>query len=213
MKDRFGAVSKVIVIILIALIVCSCVMLLFDSAFNGAVGDWFVANFIRYSEWENEGEYYYRETFRWSALKLFITYSAIALVVLWTGSIILTFVLSRKDHAKKVSKDTAKFIRSRLAQPEEMEFIPKEYSHITPYITEMQKQLSDSKLLVLEEVNKKMNSTVQHSLFVSSKWCDWTRANRIESLAIYVIKAPVLMEALITSWTSSKTLQGQPRSK
>lgn len=68
-------------------------------------------------------------------------------------------------------------------------------------------------LLFLEEVNKKMNSTVQHSLFVSSKWCDWTRANRIESLAIYVIKAPVLMEALITSWTSSKTLQGQPRSK
>ena len=56
---------------------------------------------------------------------------------------------------KKVSKDTAKFIRSRLAQPEEMEFIPKEYSHITPYITEMQKQLSHSKLLVLEEVNKK----------------------------------------------------------
>ena len=155
MKDRFGAVSKVIVIILITLIICSCVMLLFDSAFNGAVGDWFVANFIRYSEWENEGEHYYRETFRWSALKLFITYSAIALVVLWTGSIILTFVLSRKDHAKKVSKDTAKFIRSRLAQPEEMEFIPKEYSHITPYITEMQKQLSDSKLLVLEEVNKK----------------------------------------------------------
>ena len=155
MKDRFGAVSKVIVIILIALIICSCVMLLFDSAFNGAVGDWFVANFIRYSEWENEGEYYYRETFRWSALKLFITYSAIALVVLWTGSIILTFVLSRKDHAKKVSEDTAKFIRSRLAQPEEMEFIPKEYSHITPYITEMQKQLSHSKLLVLEEVNKK----------------------------------------------------------
>ena len=68
-------------------------------------------------------------------------------------------------------------------------------------------------LLFLEEVNKKMNSTVQHSLFVSSKWCDWTGANRVESLAIYVIKAPVLMEALITSWTSSKTLQGQPRSK
>lgn len=68
-------------------------------------------------------------------------------------------------------------------------------------------------LLFLEEVNKKMNSTVQHSLFVSPTWCDWTGASRVESLAIYVIRAPVLMEALITSWTSSKTLQGQPRSK
>ena len=155
MKDRFGAISKVIVIILIAMIICGCVMIFIDSALNGTVGDWFVANFIRYSEWENEGEHYYRETFKWSALKLFLTYSAVALVVLWTGSIILTFVLSRKEHAKKVSKDTAKYIRSRLTQQDEMEHIPKEYAHITPYLKEMQKQISDSKRLVLEEVNKK----------------------------------------------------------
>lgn len=56
-------------------------------------------------------------------------------------------------------------------------------------------------LLFLEEVNKKMNSTVQHSLFVSSKWCEWPWANRVASLAIYVIRAPVLMQALITTWT------------
>lgn len=56
-------------------------------------------------------------------------------------------------------------------------------------------------LLFLEEVNKKMNSTAQHSLFVSSKWCDWTWASCVESWAIYVIRAPVLMEALITTWT------------
>lgn len=35
-------------------------------------------------------------------------------------------------------------------------------------------------LLFLEEVNKKMNSTVQHSLFVSSKWCDWPWARAVE---------------------------------
>lgn len=56
-------------------------------------------------------------------------------------------------------------------------------------------------LLFLEEVNKKMNSTAQHSLFVSSKWCDWPQASCVESLAIYVIRAPVPMEALITTWT------------
>lgn len=58
-------------------------------------------------------------------------------------------------------------------------------------------------LLFLEEVNKKMNSTAQHSLFVSSKWCDWTWASCVASLAIYVIWAPVLMEALITTWTQA----------
>ena len=46
--DKFGAISKVIVILLIALILCSCAMLLIDSAFNGTVGDWFVAHFIKY---------------------------------------------------------------------------------------------------------------------------------------------------------------------
>ena len=44
--DKFGAISKVIVILLIALILCSCAMLLIDSAFNGTVGDWFVAHFM-----------------------------------------------------------------------------------------------------------------------------------------------------------------------
>lgn len=63
-------------------------------------------------------------------------------------------------------------------------------------------------LLFLEEVNKKMNSTAQHSLFVSSKWCDWTRASRVASLAIYVIGAPVLMEALITTWTGLEDPSG-----
>lgn len=63
-------------------------------------------------------------------------------------------------------------------------------------------------LLFLEEVNKKMNSTAQHSLFVSSKWCDWTRASRVESLAIYVIRDPVLMEAWITTWTQLEDPSG-----
>jgi hypothetical protein len=55
--------------------------------------------------------------------------------------------------------------------------------------------------LFLEEVNKKMNSIAQHSLFVSSKWCDWPQASHVQSFAICVIWAPVLMEALITAWT------------
>ena len=93
--DKFGAISKVIVIILIALILCSCAMLFVDSAFNGTVGDWFEDHFIRFSQWEEDGKHYYRETFNWSALKTFLTYFAIGLVVLWTGSIILTFVISR----------------------------------------------------------------------------------------------------------------------
>ena len=152
--DKFGAISKVIVIILIALILCSCAMLFVDSAFNGTVGDWFVEHFIRFSQWEQDGKHYYRETFNWSALKTFLTYFAIGLVILWTGSIILTFVISRRSHAKKVSLNTAKHIRNRLA--EEVDGWPsREYGHITPYIDDIRKQISDSKKLVLDEVSKK----------------------------------------------------------
>lgn len=53
-----------------------------------------------------------------------------------------------------------------------------------------------------------MNSTAQHSLFVSSKWCDWNPANLIESWAIFVISALVLMEALITAWIQQEDLSG-----
>ena len=136
--DKFGAISKVIVIILIALILCSCVMLLIDSAFNGTVGDWFVEHFIRYEEWEEDGIHHYREVFNWSALKMFLTYFAIGLVVLWTGSIILTFVLSRRSHAKKVSLNTAKHIRNRLAE-EDDGWPSREYGHIKPYIDDIRK--------------------------------------------------------------------------
>ena len=152
--DRFGVISKVIVIILIALILCSCVMLLFDSGFNGAVGDWFVDNFIQYSQWDEDGQHYYRETFKWSELKAFITGTAIGMVVLWTGSIILTFFLSRSKYAKRVSVDTAKHIRNRLSE-EDDGWHHGEYAHIAPYIEDIRKQISDSKRMVLEEVGKK----------------------------------------------------------
>lgn len=152
--DKFGAISKVIVILLIALILCSCAMMLIDSAFNGTVGDWFVEHFIKYTEWEADGVHHYREVFNWSALKQFLTYFAIAMVALWTASIILTFVVSRRTHAKKVSLNTAKHIRNRLTE-EDDGWPSREYGHITPYIDDIRKQISDSKKLALEEVGKK----------------------------------------------------------
>ena len=152
--DKFGAISKVIVIILIALILCSCVMVLIDSAFNGTVGDWFVDHFIRYAEWEENGVHYYRETFNWTALKTFLTYFAIVLVIIWTISVILAFILSRHGQAKRVSLNTAKHIKNRLSE-EDDGWPSREYGHIAPYIEDIRKQISENKKLVLDEVSKK----------------------------------------------------------
>jgi two-component system sensor histidine kinase VanS len=63
-------------------------------------------------------------------------------------------VISRRSHAKKVSLNTAKHIRNRLAE-EDDGWPSRQYGHITPYIDDIRKQISDSKKLVLDEVSKK----------------------------------------------------------
>ena len=155
MKDRFGAISKIIVIVMIAIVISGSFMLLFDSGFNGAVGDWIVANFIRYSEWTEGSDHFYTETFAWGRLKAFITIVAIGLVILWTMTIILTYILSRKGHAKRVSEETAKHILEQLSTSNPADRPVKEYAHIEPHIESIQNLISDSNRLMLEEVNKK----------------------------------------------------------
>jgi len=130
-------------------------MLLFDSGFNGAVGDWIVANFIRYNEWSEGLNHYYTETFAWGRLKAFITIVAIGMVILWTVTIILAYILSRKGHAKRVSEETAKHILDQLSAVNSADRPAKEYAHIEQHIESIQNLISDSNRLMLEEVNKK----------------------------------------------------------
>lgn len=155
MKDRFGAISKIIVIVMIAIVVSGSFMLLFDSGFNGAVGDWIVANFIRYNEWTEGSDHFYTEIFAWGRLKAFITIVAISLVILWTVTIILTYILSRKGHAKRVSEETAKHILDQLSTANPDDRPVKEYAHIEPHIENIQDVISNSNRLMLEEVSKK----------------------------------------------------------
>lgn len=155
MKDRFGAVSKIIVIVMISIVVSGSFMLLFDSGFNGAVGDWFVDHFIIYREWTDDSGHFYTETFAWVRLKAFITAVAIVMVVFWTVSVIFTYILSRKGHAKRVSEETAKYIRDYLSSANATGRTETEFAHIAPYMEDIQKLVNDSNKLMLEEVNKK----------------------------------------------------------
>ena len=46
MKDKFGTICKVVVIVMLTAFVGSGIMFIVDSGFNGMVGDWFVEQFV-----------------------------------------------------------------------------------------------------------------------------------------------------------------------
>ena len=151
MKDKFGTVSKIIVILLAVLILCSGMMFLFDSNLNGIVGDWFKGNFIQFYSSANT----YIEALNWPKLKSFIVSVAIWLVVLWTLTAIVFFAIGRRGNTKKVARATAKLMRDYFVLDEGTVKVPKEYEDISQYLFEIKKQMQDNERLMLEEVNKK----------------------------------------------------------
>ncbi len=155
MKDRFGTISKIIVILLSALLVCCGILFVVDAGFNGTVGDWFKDNFIRFHSWSDDTAYTYIEALNWSKLKSFLTFTAIGAAVLWTLTAIVFFAIGRRGNTKKVARRTAKLIRDYLVLDEGSVKVPKEYEDISQYLSEIKKQNKDSERLMLEEVNKK----------------------------------------------------------
>ena len=155
MKDKFGQISKIVVILLAALLVCVSVILFVDAGFNGTVGDWFKDNFIRIYSWEMDASYTYVESLNWPKLKSFIIYIVIGAVVFWTSTAIIFFAIGRKGITKKVARTTAKWIRDYFVLDEGAVKVPKEYEDITQYLSDIKKQSQDNERLLLDEVNKK----------------------------------------------------------
>ncbi len=155
LKDRFGTISKIIVILLAVVLLCCGIMLVVDSEFNGTVGDWVKGNFISIHSFSDGVTETYLEVWNWSKLKSFLTCTAIGAAILWTLTAILFFVIGRRGNTKKVAKTTAKLIRDYFVLEEGEVRLPKEYEDISQYLSEIKKQNKDSQRLMLEEVNKK----------------------------------------------------------
>lgn len=155
MKDRFGTVSKIVVMLLAALLLCYGIMFLFDSEFNGLVGDWFKGEFIGIYSQSDSASYTYIEALNWTKLKSFMIRTAIWAAILWTLTAIGFFALGRRGITKKVAKTTAKLMRDHIILDEAAVQIPAEYKDISQYLSEIQKQNKDNERLMLEEVHKK----------------------------------------------------------
>lgn len=155
MKDRFGTVSKIIVMLLVAFLICCGIMFVVDSEFNGTVGDWFKDRFIGVYSYSDDTSYTYIEALNWPKLKSFLTFTAIWAAVLWTLTAIVFFVIGRQGITKKVAKATAKLIRDDIVLEEGAVQVPKEYKDISQYLSEIKKQNKDNERLMLEEVHKK----------------------------------------------------------
>lgn len=155
MKDKFGTVSKIIVILLAVLLISFGIIFLFDKGFNGTVGDWFKDTFIEFRMHSEETYVEYIHALNWPKLKSFITYTAIGLAVFWAMTAILFFAIGRHSNTKKVARATAKLIRDYFLLDEGTVKVPKEYRDISQYLSEIKKRNQENERMILEEVGKK----------------------------------------------------------
>lgn len=155
MKDKFGTISKIIVILLAALLTCCGIMFFFDVEFNGTVGDWFKGHFIYMDRWSDATSSHYVEVLNWTKLKSFLTATAIWAVILWTLTAIGFFALGRRGNTMHVAQTTAKLIRDQVVLEEDAVSVPWEYRDISQYLLEIRKKNKDNERLMLEEVSKK----------------------------------------------------------
>ena len=155
MKDKFGTVSKTIVILLASLLTCLGIIWILDKGFNGAVGNWFKDSFVICDSWYADTYHVYMETVNWPRLKSFIAIAAIGIIVLWTLTAVAFFAIGRRGNTKKVAQATAKLIRDYFTLEEGTVKIPKEYRDISQYLSEIKKQNIENERIILEEVSKK----------------------------------------------------------
>lgn len=155
MKDKFGSISKIIVIILVSLLICFGVIVILDKAFDGAVGDWFKESFIVSDSWSTGTSMVYMEYFNWTKMKSFLIYGAIGFAVFWMLTAIVFFIIGRHRMTKKVAQTTARFIRDYFVLDDGTATLPKEYRDISQYLSEIKKQNQNNQQMVLKEVSKK----------------------------------------------------------
>lgn len=155
MKDKFGSISKIIVIVLTSLLICFGVIVILDKSFNGAVGDWFQKSFIESDSWSTGTSMVYMELFNWAKMKSFLIYTAIGLTVFWILTAIVFYAIGRRRMRKKVAQTTARFIRDYFVLDDGTAKLPKEYQDISQYLSEIKKQNQENQQMVLKEVGKK----------------------------------------------------------
>ncbi len=155
MKDKFGTVSKTIVILLASLLTGLGIIWILDKGFNGAVGNWFKDNFVICDSWYADTYHVYMETVNWPKLKSFIAITAIGIIVLWTLTAVVFFAIGRRKNTKRVAQATAKLIRDYFILEEGTVKMPKEYQDISQYLSEIKKQNIENERIMLEEVSKK----------------------------------------------------------
>lgn len=155
MKDKFGTISKVIVILLLSILAGYSAIVIMDKLFNRSVGDWFMAEFIEFYGWSNDGYQTYMEKLNWPKLKSYITSFAIGLLTLFVLTAVVFFMFGRRSNSKKIARSTAKYIRDYIVLGDTAVDAPKEYENISQYVSEIKKQHQDNERLILEEVSKK----------------------------------------------------------
>lgn len=156
MKDKFGTLCKIIVIVMLAVFVGSGIMFIVDSGFNGMVGDWFVDKFVTHQEWRDSDRWYYVETFSWSKIKSFISILCVCLIVFWALTILATYFASKKRLARQTAAQCGRIMREYLSYSSgETVTLPDGYEEVVECVNEFRTQMAHNEQLIQYEAAQK----------------------------------------------------------
>lgn len=156
MKDKFGTVCKIIVIVMLTAFVGTGIMFIVDSGFNGMVGDWFVESFVIHNEWQTDNSYHYVEIFSWPRIKAFISIMCVALIIFWVVTILATYFAVRKRCAKQAAAQCGRIMREYLTYSSlETISLPDGYEEVVSCVNEFKTQMAHNEQLIQYEAAQK----------------------------------------------------------
>lgn len=156
MKDKFGTICKVVVIVMLTAFVGSGIMFIVDSGFNGMVGDWFVEQFVIHDEWQSGDSYHYIEIFSWPRIKSFISILFVAFIIFWALTILATYFASKKRLTKQAAAQCGKIVREYLTYTSnETTSLPEGYDEVVACVNEFKAQMAHNEQLIQYEAAQK----------------------------------------------------------
>lgn len=161
MKDKIRKYGKYILFLLLALGIALCVFFVAEVGLNSVLGEWFESTFIQrvedtYIRLDGTLHSLHGEFIRWDVLKAFLAVLAMAFVLLWALSIILTIFLCERKTTKRAAQKSSKLIREIFFQTEDSTVIvPREYTEAASCAKELKLQMRQKEQALQQEAAQK----------------------------------------------------------
>lgn len=161
LKANIRTWGKYGLLTLLALCIAGGVFLIANASLDGVLGSWFESVFIQhvedtYTRLDGTLHSLHGEFIRWDALKSFLAILAVAAVLLWAISIIVTIALCEKNATKRAARECSSLIRDIFFQTDNTTLVvPREYAEAAACANELKLQMRQKEQALQQEAAQK----------------------------------------------------------